>query len=175
MCGDTALGRPLIAGVVDESAAGAALQAQRLVLAPAGRRAITQGGGVRPNGDIELAIPPEKRPFSEEPAVLDYYDGPLLMVLASPLWGDLLALALPDEAGPWPFLLAPATPDQVAAVTQHLRDIWTDVTPAKGRGMRTHFLEAEKVYLLRDYGAQDLVASPVNHPLPEDWLPNPGY
>lgn len=164
----------LIAGVVTESAPGAAIEVKRIVLTPEGRRALTVGGGVRANGNIVLAIPRDDRPFCNEPAVLYYYDGPLLMVLSSPLWGDLLAMALPDEEGPWPFLLAPISPEQLASVKQHLAES-TGTQPGTGRGLREHFTSASKVYLLRDYGAQDLEATPVHQPLSDDWLPSVGY
>lgn len=164
----------LIAGVVEVSAPGATLKVSRIELTPEGRRGLTVGGGVLPNGDIALAIPREARPFCDEPAVLNYYDGPLLMVLSSPLWGDMLAMALPDEEGPWPFLLAPVSPEQLDSIKVHLRE-YAGEQLMNGRGVRDHFTAASTVFLLRDYGAQDLAATPLDQPLPDEWLPAQGY
>lgn len=108
-----------------------------------------------------MGIPFAGRPYIGE-AVIDFYDGPLLMVLASPLHGDFLAMALPDEEGAWPFLLVPATSEQVASVR------------GGTRGMRQHILEAGRAHLVRDYGADELVASPVALPVIEAWLPEVG-
>lgn len=163
----------LIAGTEVVSTPGATLEVTRIKLTPEGRRALAVGA-VLPNGDVALGIPADARPFGCGEDVLDYYDGPLLMVLRSPLQGDLLAMALLDEEGPWPFLLAPISAEQLDAVKEGTRQMSTHIEPP-GRGVREHFQAAERVFILRDYGAANLVAQPVEHPLPEDWLPQPGY
>lgn len=123
---------------------------------------------------LRLGIRLADRPFHESPSVLMFYDGPVLMTLASPKHGEFLAVALSAEEGmKWPFLLAPITPDQAAAVRAGL-DARKPCEPAH-RGIRQHFLEAERVYLLRDYGARDLVGHLLTKPIPEDWLPSVGH
>lgn len=112
---------------------------------------------------ISLGIPPAGRPFSQEDAVLACYDGPLLMVLESPVLGLLLAQALPLSAGVWPFLVVPTTPEAVAELR---------LPRSQLRGWLT---SAQTAYLLRDYGAQDLVVEPLPLPLPEEWLPSVGF
>lgn len=125
---------------------------------------------------LHLGIPVNARPYHQGPSVLAFYDGPMLMVLTSPRHGDFLALALSPGAGQrWPFLITPITPDQANAVRAGL-DAGAGAPPSGSRrGVRQHFLEARQVYLLRDFGARDLVGLPVSLPIPAEWLPHPDF
>lgn len=103
---------------------------------------------------LELNV--EQRPTG--PAeVLIYYDGPALMWLDTP-HQRYLAVALPDDAGRWPFLLvglSAAEQQQVESGTLTLRCAYTN---------------AEAVWLLPDYDADVLTAHRIEN-LPEHWLP----
>ncbi|MBU9200442.1 hypothetical protein KTD31_03615 [Burkholderia multivorans] len=103
-----------------------------------------------------LSIPHDKRPFCG-PDVLCYYDGPLLFWL--PVEGRrLLAVALPDEAGHWPFLVVEVTDAQALALESNQLTLRAAVLAA---GARWH---------LRDYDAETLVLESLDS-VPEAWLP----
>ena len=105
---------------------------------------------------LTLAIPSDQRPFCG-PQVLCYYDGPLLFWL--PCDGRrLLAVALPDDAGRWPFLVVELTDEQAQAVEGNR------IT------MRCACLSAMAQWVMRDYDADSLVLEPLAV-IPEQWLP----
>jgi hypothetical protein len=103
-----------------------------------------------------LSIPHDKRPFCG-PDVLCYYDGPLLFWL--PVEGRrLLSVALPDEAGRWPFLVVEVTDEQALALESNQLTL------------RAAVLAAGEKWHLRDYDAETLVLEPLDS-VPEAWLP----
>ncbi len=91
--------------------------------------------------------------------VLNYYDGPLLMILESTDGSRYLASALAEgEEGPWPFFLtdlAPEIEEMLQGNEMTLRD-----AVEQGRAW----------WLLPDYGAEVLTVTPVDE-VPDDWLP----
>jgi hypothetical protein len=105
---------------------------------------------------VNLAIPHDQRPFCGS-EVLFYYDGPQLFWL--PCEGRrLLAVALPDEAGHWPFLVVELTEEQAQAVEGNR------VT------MRAVCLAGKAQWVMRDYDADSLALEPLEV-IPEEWLP----
>lgn len=103
-----------------------------------------------------LSIPHDRRPFCG-PDVLFYYDGPLLFWL--PVEGRrLLAVALPDDAGHWPFLVVETTNEQALALEENRLTLQAAV------------LAAEAKWHLRDFGAETLALEPLDT-IPEAWLP----
>jgi hypothetical protein len=105
---------------------------------------------------LTLAIPHDQRPFCGLD-VLFYYDGPLLFWL--PCDGRrLLAVALPDDAGRWPFLVVELTEEQAQAVEGNR------VT------MRAACLAGKAQWVMRDYDNASLVLEPLDV-IPEEWLP----
>lgn len=103
---------------------------------------------------MRLDVPRSQRPYGPD-ETLAYYDGPLLFWLPAP-GQHLLAIALPEDAGPWPFLVCQLS--QAAAA---------DVRLGALRGI---VCAAEAWFLMRDYGAPLLELEPVAE-LPEEWLP----
>ena len=103
-----------------------------------------------------LPIPHESRPFSGDD-VLAYYDGPLIFWLPCP-GRRLLTFALPDEAGPHPFLVVEATEEQAQAFL-------TNRLTAQGI-----CLAAQQAWLMPDYGADTLTLEPLAS-IPAEWLP----
>ena len=105
---------------------------------------------------LHLDIPKEQRPFLPE-NVLIYYDGPQLFWLPVP---DryFLAVALPDSAGPWPFLVAELTEDRATLLK------------SRGITLDTAYKEANALWLMADYGADSLILEPVLY-IATDWLP----
>lgn len=89
--------------------------------------------------------------------VLMYYDGPLLLWLPVP-GRHLLAAALDDGAGVWPFLVADLTEEAAAAVMDNTLTLEKAFTGAKA------------CYLLRDYGAP-IMQFELLDVIPQDWLP----
>lgn len=105
---------------------------------------------------LNFALSHDKRPFCG-PDVLAYYDGPQLFWL--PCDGQrMLAARLPDEAGPGPFLVVALTEDQALAV------LGNRIT------LRSVFLAASVMWVIRDYDADALVLEPIDV-VPEYWLP----
>lgn len=114
-----------------------------------------------PQATAALTISLRERPF-DGPEVLVFHDGPALMWLpAGDAQGRLLALALPEDAGPYPFLVARLATETAAALEAGRIDL------------REAFLSSS-CFLLPDYGAEDLVLQPVSSP-PDDWLPEAGF
>lgn len=105
---------------------------------------------------LQLSIPHDKRPFSGMD-VLFYYDGPLLFWM--PCEGRrLLTLALPDEVGPWPFVVVEVSEE----AAQGLED--------NRLTLRAVVLGGSARWVLYDYGAETLALEPLES-IPEDWLP----
>jgi hypothetical protein len=103
-----------------------------------------------------LDIPHYKRPFCGMD-VLFYYDGPLLFWM--PCEGRrLLTVALPDEVGPWPFLVVEMTEEAAQALEGNRLTLRAAVLAGMTR------------WLLTDYGAEILEFQPLQA-IPEDWLP----
>lgn len=96
------------------------------------------------------------RPFGPD-EVLVFYDGPQLMWLTG-MATRYLAVALPEDAGRWPFLLV-----ALAESAQQSLD-------AGSMTLRQAFTTCGAVWLLPDYDAEVLVAHRMHH-VPEDWLP----
>lgn len=99
------------------------------------------------------------KPFGPD-EVLYFYDGPVMMWLET-AQARYLAVALPEDAGRWPFLLVELDPAAQGAVTSGAltaRQAYTGTWP---------------LYLVEDYG--DLDDSPVKarrlSVVPESWLP----
>lgn len=91
--------------------------------------------------------------------MLYFCDGPLVMLLDSN--NDeyvCLAVALPEDAGKWPFLIAEVTP----GVAQALRD--NAIT------LRRAVVEAVRWFLLPDYDADNLAPQHLLG-MPEEWMP----
>jgi hypothetical protein len=105
---------------------------------------------------LELTIPCDRRPFCG-PDVLCYYDGPLLFWLPCEE-RRLLAVALPDDAGRWPFLVVELTEEQAQAVEGNR------VT------LRAVCLAGRAQWVMRDYDAASLTFEPLEA-IPEEWLP----
>jgi hypothetical protein len=106
---------------------------------------------------LNIAIQHDKRPFCGSD-VLFYYDGPLLFWL--PCEGRrLLAVALPVEAGKWPFLVVELSEEQAQDLEGNR------VT------LRAVCLACKAKWLMRDYGADSLALEPLEGVLPEEWLP----
>lgn len=105
----------------------------------------------------QIPIPAAGRPYSG-PDVLHYYDGPLLFWLPCP-GGNLLALALPDEVGVWPFLVSELTDEQARAL---LEDTLT---------LRSAVVLARQNWLLADYGSERFWTLLPMEDVPMDWLP----
>jgi hypothetical protein len=107
---------------------------------------------------LHIHLEPSARPFSG-PEVLAYYDGPLLFWLPHPVF-RLLAVALPGDAGHWPFLIV------------HVSESDAQALEANKLTLRRAVLGAEAHYLLRDYDAPSLLLEPMlPEQLPEAWLP----
>lgn len=104
---------------------------------------------------LTLALPRNQRPFSAE-SVLSYYDGPLIFWLPWP-GRKLLAIALPDEAGPYPFLVLETTEDRALAFE------------SGQLSAKELYLAAQDAWLLPDYGADVLVLEPLKS-VPDNWL-----
>jgi len=96
------------------------------------------------------------RPFGPK-EVLIYYDGPVLMWLDT-ADGVFLAVALPADAGKWPFLL-------VKLDTYARRNLEAGVLT-----LRNAYTAADAVWHLPDYDADVLVAHRLEA-IPEHWLP----
>lgn len=104
---------------------------------------------------LRLDIPPAQRPYGPN-GTLIFYDGPQLLWLPV-LDQHLLAIALPDDAGPWPFLVCRVHDEVVPTLTL--------------AGLRAIVLGAEAWYLLRDYGAPELILDSLAE-VPEEWRPD---
>lgn len=106
---------------------------------------------------LTLSIAPEYRPFDGD-AVLLYYDGPIMFWLPGASV-RLLAIALPDEAGPHPFLVV-EVPQETA-----------DALLGNRMTVRRVCLSAPQSWLMPDYGQDGpLVLTPLAS-IPEKWLP----
>lgn len=93
-----------------------------------------------PPAHIDLGIAREDREF-DGPNVLCFYDGPLLIHLKSPAHGSFLAMVIESSAGPWPFVLAPVSVEQLDAIQNDLNP-HGPVKDKPVRRLSTHFLEA---------------------------------
>lgn len=108
---------------------------------------------------ITLTIP--LSPNNPEGAdVLMYYDGPLVMWLPHEAL-RLLAIALPDEAGPWPFLVVQLTHEQASALENGTLTLKGAVVASGAR------------YLLKEFGTKVLEMALLSA-VPEEWLPGDG-
>jgi hypothetical protein len=107
---------------------------------------------------LRIDLPKEQRPFDQD-AVLMYYDGPMLFWLPVP-GKRMLAIALPDDAGRWPFLVSELREATVVA----LQSQESDLRQAVLSGIN---------FLLTNYGADVLMLEPLTE-VPEDWLPKAG-
>lgn len=105
---------------------------------------------------LHLDIPRAERPFGGAD-VLAYYDGPLLMWLPH-AQQRLLAIALPDEAGIWPFLVAQLDDDLASQLVGNRLTV------------RAAVLRATQHYFIHDYGAERLELRPLRV-IPQEWLP----
>jgi hypothetical protein len=106
---------------------------------------------------LNLVIQPDKRPYCGSD-VLCYYDGPQLFWL--PCEGRrLLAVALPDDAGQWPFLVVELTEEQAQNLEGNRVTLLAVCLACKAK------------WHMRDYGADTLVLEPLSGPLSDDWLP----
>ncbi len=106
---------------------------------------------------IILPIAPDSRPFDGD-EVLAYYDGPLIFWLPSQV-ARLLAIALPDEAGPHPFLVVEVSPGTEGAML------------ANKITMQKVVRIAPKAWVMRDYSrARSLLLEPLTT-IPDAWLP----
>ncbi len=105
---------------------------------------------------LSLALARSERPYSGE-HVLYYYDGPLLFWLPHPEL-KLLAVALPEEAGPWPFLVASVGAEQAQAL------LFNKLT------LQRTVLTSQANFLMADYGAETLELIPLDV-VPPQWLP----
>lgn len=105
----------------------------------------------------QIPIPAAGRPYSG-PDVLYYYDGPLLFWLPSP-GRNLLALALPEEVGAWPFLVSELTDEQARALLEGALTL------------RSAVVLARENWLLADYGSERFWTLSPMEDVPEDWLP----
>lgn len=106
--------------------------------------------------DQLLPLPFEQRPFSPADC-LWFFDGPLLMWLPD-AYRNLLAIALPDSAGDWPFLVVELDDDAKTSLQSNKLTLQDAVLHA------THW------YLLADYAADALRLRPLQQ-LPSAWLP----
>lgn len=106
-----------------------------------------------------LLNPGPNRPYGyDNERVIIYYDGPMLFTLPHETL-TLLAWALPDEAGKWPFAVVSITPETFNELMSNkltLRDAVTKGVLAR--------------YLLRDYDQEVLNLEELEE-FPEDWLP----
>ncbi len=124
-----------------------------------------------------LDVPRSRRPYASS-EVLDYYDGPLLFWLPetalahgellsgasyASVFGarKLLVLALPEDAGDWPFLVAAVEPKMASAMEANKVTLLDAMQSA---------IPAGHCYLMRDYGADLLELQPLTEVL-DDWLP----
>jgi hypothetical protein len=112
-------------------------------------------GGPAPAKD-HLVLELEHRPIGPDEVLL-YYDGPQLMWLKTAS-SRYLAVALPQDAGRWPFLLVALTD-----TAQHALE-------TGALSLRRAFTENGPVWVLPDYDAEVLRAHRI-HPVPGDWLP----
>lgn len=106
-----------------------------------------------------LDIPTNQRPCSPD-QVLVFYDGPLIFWLPAPD-RRLLAMALPDEAGPWPYLVSDMPAEIVTALETGALDLRQAVL-------------ASKNYFLADYWASVLLLELLTEVPREEWLPDVG-
>ena len=96
---------------------------------------------------LELALQQEDRPFApHSPHVFFYYDGPVLFQLPHPT-RYFLASALPDEEGPWPFLVFEYASGQELALA--------------GEGDSEQVTQPLARFIMRDYGAELLQPEPL--------------
>jgi hypothetical protein len=105
---------------------------------------------------MNIDLSREQRPSSPDETLV-YYDGPQLFWLPSPEGQHWLALALPDDVGPWPFLVCDLTESAANSLLT-------------GASLRATVLGAQTHWLLRDYEEEVLQMEPLST-LPEDWLP----
>lgn len=106
---------------------------------------------------ITLSLPFSERPYGPEQTLL-YYDGPLLFWLPGMDSRRYLFALLPDEVGPWPFVVADLPAEAAQAIDDNkmtLQAAYTGPWPK---------------YLLKNYDAEELVLEELEC-VPEDWLP----
>ncbi len=106
---------------------------------------------------LNLCIEHDKRPFGGDD-VLFYYDGPLLFWLPIDA-RRLLAVALPESVGPWPFLVVELSEEQAQALEGNRATL------------RAVCEACQEKWLMRDYGAATLVLEPLIGPLKDEWKP----
>lgn len=124
-----------------------------------------------------LDVRRSQRPYTSS-EVLAHNDGPLLFWLPATalvhgellsgasyasVFGErkLLVLALPDDAGDWPFLVSAVEPQMASALDANEVPLIKAVQSAIPTG---------HCYLLKDYGADLLELQPLKE-VPADWLP----
>lgn len=112
------------------------------------------------HSSITIVTPQEQLPYSGE-GVLCFYDGPLLLWLPHASL-KLLAVALPEEAGTWPFLVAELSGEQAEML------LVSQLT------LQGAVLAAERCYFLENYGAMSLQLAPILV-VPDSWLPGDVY
>lgn len=106
---------------------------------------------------LNLEIERDKRPFGGAD-VLFYYDGPQLFWL--PVDGRrLLAVALPDDVGTWPFLVVELSEGQAQDLEENRVTLLAVCEACQQR------------WLMRDYGAERLVLEPLVGALVDEWKP----
>lgn len=117
---------------------------------------------------MDLSLPPIEVPISDhrrfgpnDPHVLWFSDGSLLLWLGQHQGLSLLAMALPDVEGcPWPFLVSAILPAQRRALETHRQTLRACVLGAAWQG------------LLQDYGAAPPLRLIPIQTVPDNWLPD---